>query len=75
MLYGGCLVVLRLVLLVGGIVIAIPVLAINVYLYDRLVGLPGTSTIPTTWWEGALMLVIPAILLGHWALGLYYERH
>ena len=59
---------------VAALLAAIPVALANIYLYDQLFGLPGTSTIPTSWLQLALSLVIPAILLGHWLLGQYYER-
>ena len=60
-------------LALGGLLIALPIVLANVWLYDRWLGLPGTSTIPRTWWELALMLVIPGILLGYWLLERYYD--
>lgn len=52
----------KLILIPVGVVVALG----NIYLYDRFFGLPGTSTIPGSWWELALMFVIPAIVAGVW---------
>jgi membrane protein implicated in regulation of membrane protease activity len=55
-----------------GLIVAIPIAvliaAFNLWLYDRFFGIPGLPLIPDTWWQVALMFVIPVILVGYWLL-------
>jgi hypothetical protein len=60
-------------LYLGGLLLALPFIALSVVLYDQWFSVPGMPTIPQTWWQFVLMLVIPGILLGYWLLERYYD--